>query len=174
MKIRVICVSAVRYLGDLTITRHLARGGPPLRPVGIGTPADLHQPYHGERGRLSAGQLPLARPFCSDVLDRPLSMQTLQDRAGLFGDPRSQDPVGTIEPLRVDDLAGYIVGAERFVCGGSENVKAKPPQLVAGKVAGSPMATLRANGFRVDIGGENAENAVDMRQVRSMLIELTL
>jgi hypothetical protein len=33
----------------------------PLRSAGTGTPADLGQPYHGTRGWLSTGQLPLAR-----------------------------------------------------------------------------------------------------------------
>jgi hypothetical protein len=40
--------------------------GHPLRPAGIGPPADLDQPYHGKRGRLSAGQLPVAQTLASD------------------------------------------------------------------------------------------------------------
>jgi len=45
-----------------------AMGGHPLQPVGIGPPADLSQSYHGRRGRLNAGQLPLASAPRADVL----------------------------------------------------------------------------------------------------------
>ena len=49
--------------------------GHPLRPVGTGPPADLNQSYHGKRGRLSAGQLPLASAPAANSLDHTLLPQ---------------------------------------------------------------------------------------------------
>jgi hypothetical protein len=67
------------------------------------------------------------------------------------------------------EAVGGSAGRDRFVACGSQL-----PQLVSGKVPGAPMPALGANRLRVDIGGEDTEHAIDMRQVGSILIELAL
>jgi hypothetical protein len=142
-------------------------GGHPLRPVGTGTPADLRKLYHGTRGRLSAGQLPLARAPSADVLCCAVAMEPLYGRSDLFANRAAQDSVSGIEALGGNHPACDVIRAQQLARRGSEHAKAEPRQFIAGEVPIAAIGALRSDRLRVEIRRENAEHAINVRQVGS-------
>jgi len=66
------------------------------------------------RGRLNAGQLPLARAPSADVLNRALFVQALDNRTYLFPDGDPQDRVAGIEAFGRDHPSCNFLGAQQL------------------------------------------------------------
>ncbi len=82
--------------------------------------------------------------------------------------------VSRVKALRGNHPAGDVICAHRAARSGSEHAKAEPRQFIPGEVPVAAIGALRADCLRVKISHENAEHAVDMHQVRPVLIKLPL
>jgi hypothetical protein len=115
-----------------------------------------------------------SRAPCSDILDSTAPMQPLDRRSYLFANRRAQDCVASIKTFGGDRPARDLIGAQQLARCGSERAKAEPRQFIPGKVAIAPVGTFRSDRLGVKIGRENAQHAVNVREVRAMLIKLAL
>src|SRR5438445_765272 len=77
---------------------------PLLSGKGAATP-NPQSTYHGKRGRLSAGQLPLASATATNAFDHTLFVQSSQDGADTLADSGAQIPIRWIEVLG----CGYLL-----------------------------------------------------------------
>jgi hypothetical protein len=75
------------------------------------------------------------------------------------------------KPLGDDHTVRNVIRAQRLARCGSEHAKAEPRQFVPGEVPIAPIEPLRSDPFRIEIGRQNAERAVYMRQVGAVLVE---
>jgi hypothetical protein len=85
-----------------------------------------------------------------------------------------EDRVSGIKALGRDHPARDVIGAQQVTRCGSEHVKAKPREFISGEVAIAAIRPLRSDRLRIEIRRENAERAVYVCQVGSVLIKLAL
>lgn len=101
-------------------------------------------------------------------------MQPFDRRSDLFANRRAQDGVCRIETLGLDYPARDIIGAEQLARCGPENAKAESRQFIPGEVPVASIGALWLERLRVEIGRQNAQRAVDMREVGAILVKLPL
>jgi hypothetical protein len=91
----------------------------------------------------------------------------------LFADRFTQSCVGIVEALGVDYAARDIVGRSQCPACRSERIHDEPRQLVARKVPNAPrIGALRSYVSRIAIGLKQPQDAIDVRQVSTVLFQL--
>jgi hypothetical protein len=118
-----------------------------------------------------ASEFPPHRAPAPDIVDLAPPMQPLHDIPDLIADRAAQDAVGGIEALGGDHSARNVIGAQQLARCDPQHAKAKPRQLIPGEVAIAAIDTFCFYLLRVQIAGENAQHAIDMRQIGSMLVK---
>jgi hypothetical protein len=95
-----------------------------------------------------------------------------QDREKLISDRGLQGRIRRLKTLCRDHPCRDLVYGDKTRCI-AENIHTEPRQLIAREVAGPlGIGPLRLDCLGIAVGLEQSEHAVDMRQVRALLVEL--